>query len=161
MGLAERKAEEIKRIRDQQSSLREWHRERIQIVRSHAPSLFDSLAECITDEVDRFSKLEKSAQGLRVNRSDENHLQVESDRFPKIKLNVSNDSTTNTLTAEFDEYHSGLWPKTRPKPIRFKFSADERLEPCFTDGRTEFHPQEVAEILLEKVFSFFGYVQSD
>ena len=156
MGLAERKAEEIKQIREQQSISREWHRERVQIIRSHASSLFNSLADCIGDEVDRFSKLESSAQSLRVNRLDANRLRVESDHFPKMRLSVSHENATNTLIAEFDEYHSGFWPKTKPEQVRFKFAADERLDPCFTDGRREFHPQEVAEILLERVFSCFG-----
>ena len=66
--LAERKAEEIRQRRENQDITRRWHLERKSIIAKAVPVLFDSLAECLTDEVSRFARLTSSAKGLHVTR---------------------------------------------------------------------------------------------
>jgi hypothetical protein len=154
MGLAERKAEEIRQRQENQALTRRWHLERKSIIAKSVPVLFDSLAECLTDEVSRFSRLTSSAKGLHVTREGEKSLIVHNAKFPKVTLSVSC-TADGSLVAELTELPSGLDAR-HAKAMRFRVSSDEQLEPCFTDGGEQLHPQEVADRLLDRVFSFFG-----
>jgi hypothetical protein len=91
---------------------------------------------------------------LHVTRETDKSLIVHSATFPKVKLRVCY-GVDGSLVGELTELPSGLDAR-HAKAMRFMVSADEQLEPCFTDSSVQLNPQEVAERLLERVFSFFG-----
>ncbi|HEY6351939.1 MAG TPA: hypothetical protein VI636_21295 [Candidatus Angelobacter sp.] len=160
MGIAERMAAEISRQRiefEQQNQLaRERDLEKAEAIAKHVPGMWSSLTETLKTEVEKFSKLEKSAEGLSALSQSVTHLLIQTSAFPIIKVNIFK-TYDGFVSVDMTQIVSGFGPARQAKPERFRFTVDEQLSPCFVDdsGR-QYTVELLAEEILKPIFTFLA-----
>lgn len=153
-------AGEIKRQREeieQQTQLaRQWQLEKSSATTKYTPGMWSSLIETLKSEVCKFSKLEKSAQGLTVSTLSDTHLLIQTAAFPIIKVNIMK-TCDGFVSLDMTQIISGFGPARQAKPQRFRFTVDDQLSPCFVDKDGQQYTAELlAEEILKPIFSFFA-----
>jgi hypothetical protein len=155
MGVAKERALQIQEQREQEAASKQ---EAVRVgltISNKAPDLWETLCAALAAETKEFADSLSEAKHLRSDRFNSNNLTVQTTVFPMIKVEIIRGSD-GYIRSRVTETKHGLG-ETRvreSKPIGF--TVDHQNAPCFSYGERPMQPQELAEELMEPVFSFFG-----
>jgi hypothetical protein len=156
MSWAEERATRIKTAQAEDATRTATLLEARTIVANHADQLWETLVFHLESDTKEFAAAlplakEKDLQALRLN---QNNITIMTRAFPLIKFEIIYQRGVS-ITGVLQETYSGLGETRTCKLNRIGFTADSKLQPCFTDGERYLHPKQVAEELMERVAEFF------